>query len=54
MNKYELVAYLANLTFIFDFHERMGTTKNPLLLADFARHHALLLEALKKEQENVR
>lgn len=51
MNKYELVAHLANLTFIFDHHEKLGTTKNKALIEDFQAYHNELITMVEKENE---
>lgn len=52
MNKQELVAHLANLTFIMDVHERLGTTKNKFLVAEFMGRQEELHTILEKEQED--
>lgn len=52
MTKVDLVAYLANITFIMDHHERLGTTKNKFLIAEFMARQGELHTMLQKEQED--
>lgn len=52
MVKEDIVSYLAGLSFIMDMHEKLGTTKNPLLTAEFERGHKNLIETLQKEKED--
>ena len=52
MDKYELAGYLANLTFVMDFHEKLGTSKNPHIVKEFRKHHDLLTDKLRKENED--
>ena len=47
MDKYELAGYLANLTFVMDFHEKLGTSKNPDMVKEFRKHHDLLTDKLR-------
>ena len=52
MDKYELAGYLANLTFVMDFHEKLGTVKNPCIVGEFHQHHTMLVEKIQKERED--
>jgi len=52
MDKYELSNYMANLTFIMDFHEKLGTTKNPFIVAEFEKLHGELVGKLQQENRN--
>lgn len=51
MTKYELVAHLADLSVIMDFHEKLGTIKNPFIMAEFRSAHDELAVLLEKEDE---
>lgn len=52
MDKYALAAHLANLTFVFDFHEKLGTMKNPALVREFSRAHEALVDKLVEEEKD--
>lgn len=54
MSIQDQVAHLANLTFIMDFHEKLGTTKNPLIVQEFERGHAELVKALEEKENETR
>lgn len=45
------VSHLANLTFLMDFHERLGTTKNKYLLAEFHKENEELEKELKEKHD---
>lgn len=47
----DCIAALASLTMVMDYHEKLGTTKNPLIVAEFIRLHEELLTTLEKENE---
>lgn len=50
-DKFELMAYLANMTFVMDAHEKIGTTKNLLIVNEFNFVHDDLLKLLEKDHE---
>lgn len=50
-NATDLAAHLANLTFIMDHHEKLGTTKNLVLVREFQYCHQDLLDQLEKDHE---
>lgn len=52
MDKIALVAHLANITFIMDYHQRLGTTVNPLIAVEFTEQEKVLHGILKQEQED--
>ena len=52
MTKIELAGYLADLSFIMDHHEKLGTTKNPVIVAEFVRCHEALVQLIKEENSN--
>ena len=47
----DLINTIASISFIMDHHEKLGTIKNPILVAEFIRLHAELLTTLEKENE---
>ena len=48
----DMVQHLANITFVFDHHEKLGTTKSALLVREFQRcEDELVKELTKKEKE---
>lgn len=51
MTKYDLTTHLANLTFIMDTHEKLGTTKNTALVNEFHYCHDDLVRTLEKDHE---
>lgn len=46
-----IVQHLANLTFIFDVHEKLGTEKSPLLLWEWQQAEEALEKAIKEKQD---
>jgi len=46
-----MAAHLANLTFIMDFHDRLDTTKNPFVVAEFQAMHEEFVQQLEKDDE---
>ena len=52
MDKAELAGYLASLTFLMDYHQRLGTTQNTLVVAEYLAREAEFHNILKQEQEN--
>lgn len=51
MTSPEIIAFLSDITVILDYHEKMGTSKNPFIVAEFTHWHAELLKQLEKEHE---
>lgn len=49
----ERVAHLANMTFVMDFHEKLGTTKNPFVVREFQRLHKELADELEKKEKDL-
>lgn len=49
----ERVAHLANMTFVMDFHEKLGTIKNAYLLREFNRQHQELVADLDKKEKDL-
>lgn len=45
-----IVQHLANMTFIFDMHEKLGTVKSPLLMKEFEAATKALTKALEEKQ----
>lgn len=51
MTSSDILSTLASMSFLMDYHEKLGTIKNPLIVAEFTRLHAELLTILEKENE---
>ncbi len=49
---YDLADYCANLISMIEFHEQIGTTKNPYLVYALGQAHDDLVTELKKEKED--
>lgn len=47
----DIVAFLADITFIFDHHEKLGTIKSKLLVDEFHYWEAKLNERMEKINE---
>lgn len=47
MTHEERISHLANLTFLLDFHEKLGGPRNKWVLAEFNHHNNELIEELK-------
>ena len=45
----ELADHCANLIYILDFHEKLGTTKSALITQELSRANAALEEVIKSE-----
>lgn len=45
-----IVQHLANMTFVFDMHEKLGTVKSPLLMKEFEAATEALEKALEEKQ----
>lgn len=52
MNLEDKVNYLANLTFIMDFHEKLGTIKNPWIVKEFQKGHDEIVKELEEKHVN--
>lgn len=48
------VNHLANLTFLLDFHEKLGGTRNKWVLAEFAKLNEELITELKEKHDETR
>lgn len=46
-----IVQHLANITFIFDMHEKLGTTKSPLLVWEWQQAEQALQKAIAEKQD---
>ncbi len=44
-----LADHCANLIYLLDFHEKLGTTKSPLIVQELTRANAELQEAILRE-----
>lgn len=47
------VAYITGLTFIMDFHEKLGTTKSPLIIREFQRETEQLVKDLETKEKEL-
>lgn len=49
-----LATHMANLTFVMDFHEKMGTSRNPTIGREFQRCHDRLIHLLEEKEDAAR
>ena len=50
----ELIQHLANLTFLIDFHTKLGGPANRWILKEFDTHNEELIKGLKEKYDETR
>lgn len=50
----DLANYLANLTILLEYYEKLGATRNRWVIAEFEAANAKFLEALKEKHDETR